>query len=493
MDLSVKRKVGSRMSTGKKIAIGAIVVVVAGVIIWASSNWSRQDEVAVEVGDVARMKKLVQMVSATGEINPKEYVELQAEISGVITHLYVKEGDIVTKGALLLTIDPMQTETAMRAQEAVLAAAQSEARNQHAQIAVQQSNSERDLASVRVAEAELDKARQNSELADASFERKQALFEDNLISRDDYDSAKNNMLVAKATLKSADVQHKQAEAQYQVSKVVLEQAKSNYESALSRVKQQQAMLQSQQDLLQKTTIRAPLSGVITQMNVEVGERAVPGTLNNPSATLMVIADLSVIEAELQVDETDIIDLEIGQPAVIKVDALPDTPLKGKVTEIGNSAIQTGSSTQEAKDFKVVVQLEDPPASLRPGLSCTGEITTAVREQTLVIPIQALTIREFPIDGDGNLLRPEKKSSGGSVAAAESKTSNDLEKKEFEGVFLVDDGKAVFKPVQTGIVGETEIEVLSGLDEGQKIVTGSYKTLRTLSDGDGVKVEQSERG
>jgi HlyD family secretion protein len=485
------------MSTGKKIVIGVAVLIAAGVIIWASTKLTRQDLTSVEVGDVTRMKKLVQMVSATGEINPKEYVELQAEISGVITDLYVEEGDRVKKGDVLLRIDPIQTETAMRAQEAILSATQSEARNQQAQIAVQKTNSERDLASVRLADAELDKAQQNYELAKSQFERKQALFEDNLISRDDYDAAKNTMLIAQASLRSAEAQKKQAEAQYQVSKVVLEQAKSSYESALSRVKQQQAMLQSQQDLLQKTTIRAPLSGVITQMNVEVGERAVPGTLNNPSATLMVIADLSVIEAELQVDETDIVDLQLGQPAVIKVDALPDRPLKGKVTEIGNSAIQTGTSSQEAKDFKVTVQLADPPASLRPGLSCTGEITTAVKEETLAIPIQALTIREFPTDADGKLIRPEKKGLGMTTKADDEKSKggagDEPEKKEFEGVFLVQEGKAVFMPVKTGIVGETQIEVLSGLEQGQEIVTGSYKTLRTLSDGDGVKVEQTERG
>ncbi len=483
------------MSTGKKIAIGVGVLVVGAVIIYLSARWSRQELTAVEVGDVTRMNKLVQMVSATGEINPKEYVELQAEITGVITHLYVKEGDSVKKGDVLLRIDPIQTETAMQAQQAILSATQSEARNQQSQISVQKTNSQRDLAGVRVAEAELEKAEQNYQLAKSSFERKQALFEDNLISRDDYDAAKNNMLIAQASLKTAKVQKEQAEAQYEVSKVLLEQAKSSYESALSRVQQQEAMLHSQQDMLQKTTIRAPLSGVITQMNVEVGERAVPGTLNNPSATLMIIADLSVIEAELQVDETDIVDLELGQPAVIKVDALPDTPLNGKVTEIGNSAIQTGTSSQEAKDFKVTVQLTEPPPSLRPGLSCTGEITTAVRQDTLAIPIQALTIREFPVDENGNLIRPEKqkKSSEMTASAAQKQEGKEPEKKEFEGVFLVNNGKAVFTPVKTGIVGETQIEVLTGLSEGQKIVTGSYKTLRMLSDGDGVKVEQSERG
>jgi HlyD family secretion protein len=471
----------------KKILISVIAVAVLALIVGFSLRAGRQTPTSVETGTVERRGELVAIVSATGEIKPREYVELQAEITGVITELFVREGDLVERGSLLLRIDPMQTLTEARAQEAVLASAQSEARNQFAQIAVQESNLERDLAGVRVAEAELERARQSSQLARAIFDRRQQLFEDNLIPRDTYEAARNDLVAAEAALTTAEVRLDQARTQHRVGQVVLDQARMAHESALSRVDQQKAFLDRSRDLLSKTEIRSPLSGVITQLNVEVGERAVPGTLNNPAATLMIIANLDIIEAELQVGETDIVDVRLGQPAIIKVDALPNRPLSGTVTEIGNSAIQKASQ-QEARDFKVVVQLEEPPDALRPGLSCTGEITTAVRRETLAIPIQALTIREFEVDEEGRIVRPEK-----STAAGESAPTSSSDKKEIEGTFKVVDGKALFVPVETGIIGEALMEILSGLDEGDTIVTGSYRTLRTLADGDPVKIERQERG
>ncbi|RPJ80871.1 MAG: HlyD family efflux transporter periplasmic adaptor subunit, partial [Acidobacteria bacterium] len=234
------------------------------------------------------------------------------------------------------------------------------------------------------------------------------------------------------------------------------------------------------------------------LNVEKGERAVPGTLNSPSATLMEIADLSVIEAEVEVDETDIVNVKVGQEAEVKVDALRDNVLKGKVTEVGNSAIQALTSQSEAKDFKVVITLEKPPLSLRPGLSCVADITTATRQSVLVIPMQALTIREFEVDKAGKMIKPpvEKEKKGKVVKAAEKKpgeTSKKVEKKEFQGVFIVKNDKAEFVEVKTGVSGDTDIEVLSGLKPGTEIVTGSFKTLRTLKDGDAVKKEVAKKG
>jgi HlyD family secretion protein len=475
------------MKTKKKLLIGLGAVAVLTAVIAVTINARRKDLVSVEADEISRRDELVAVVSATGEIKPKEYVELQAEISGVITELIVEEGDVVEKGAILLKIDPVQTRTETLAQRAVLAAAEGEARNQEAQIAVQQSNVARDRANVRAAEVDLDNARANLDLAVAVFERKQEVYEANLIPKEDYQAAKNNLVNARSAVASAEARLEQAVAQHKVSEVVLDQAHTSLESSRSRVAQQRAILARSEDLLSKTVIRSPLAGVITQMNVEAGERAVPGTLNNPAATLMVIADLSIIEAEVEVDETDIIDVDFGQKSVVKVDALPDQPLEGVVTEIGNSAIQKSGSDQEAKDFKVIIQLVDPPSSLRPGLSCTGEITTATRQEVLTVPIQALTVREFPIDDDGNPIfeteevEEEKEGSGGSKRNS----------KEFEGVFRVSEGKALFTPVETGILGEAEIEILSGLDEGTTIVTGSYKTLRTLSNGDRVSIE--ERG
>ncbi|HSR49235.1 MAG TPA: efflux RND transporter periplasmic adaptor subunit [Acidobacteriota bacterium] len=428
--------------------------------------------VRVESEEVQRTERLVSVVTATGEIRPKEYVELQSEITGIITHLYVKEGDRVQKGDLLLRINPKQLELATVAEQASFEIAEADSENQAAQVRVQESMVERDEASVSKAEAELQKARQNYEIAKRAFERKQQMHEDRLISRDAYDQARNDLIAAETALTSADLSLGQAKAQLTVGKLALEQENIRYQNTLKRVRQSEANLERQKDEFSKTTIRSPLSGVITQMNVEIGERAVPGTLNNPSATLMVIADLSVIEAEVEVDETDIVNVELGQEAEVLVDALPDRPLRGRVTEVGSSAIQ--STGQEAKDFRVIVQLDDPPLSLRPGLSCTAEITTAVRENVLTIPIQALTLRETS---------PEKDS------ANSDQDESEEEKLDREGVFRIEDDKANFVPVKTGITGEIRIEVLSGLNEGDKIVTGSYRALRNLEDGDAVRTEK----
>ena len=477
------------MTKKRKILLGLGILLAIAAIIGFSVNARRKDQVLVETEKVKRKAELVAIVTATGEIKPKEYVELQAEISGVITDLFVKEGDFVEKESLLLKIDPVQTRADARAQEALLATARSEARNQLAQISVQKTNVERDEANLRLAEVELENSAQNLELAKKNFDRKQGLYRSQLISTDLFDAARNELINAENALAAAEARLQQAQAQLAVSRVILEQARTSYEAALSRTEQQEALLERSQDLLSKTTIRSPLAGVITQMNVEVGERAVPGTLNNPAATLMVIADLSVIEAEVEVDETDIVDLELGQPAVVRVDALPDTPINGTVTEIGNSAIQTVSQ-EEAKDFKVVIQLQDPPSSLRPGLSCTGEITTATREGVLAIPMQALTVREYPVDEEGALIRKKEE---GEESDGDREDDEELKQEEFEGVFKIEEGKAEFVPIETGILGDTEIEVLSGLSEGTVIITGSFKALRDLSDGDAVKTKEKERG
>lgn len=479
------------MSTKKKVLIIAIAVVVLAVIIVVSVTANRKESVTVETGKVQRRAELVAIVSATGEIKPKEYVELQAEISGVITELFVEEGDLVNKGDLLLKIDPVQTRSDTKAQEAMLASAMADARSQKAQIAVQDSMLEQDRTAVRVAEIEVGTAQKNLDLAKSTFERKQGLFEDNLISRDEYDTVKNNLYTAENSLATAEGRLMQAKAQFEVRALMVEQAREAHGASLNRAEQQRAMLERSQDLLSKTEIRSPLEGVITQLNVEVGERAVPGTLNNPAATLMIIADLSIIEAEVEVDETDIVDLELGQKAVVKVDALPDNPIDGTVTEIGNSAIQKVGQEQEAKDFKVVIQLLEPPKSLRPGLSCTGEITTAVRADVLSIPIQALTIREFPVDEEGNLIRKEKDEDEEKKATDKTDDEKDAETKEFEGVFRLVGSKVEFVAVETGITGDKEIEILDGVEEDDTLVTGSYKTLRTLSDGDSVEAEEEE--
>lgn len=479
-----------KMNRTRKIALLIVAVAVIATIIIVSIKANRKDRISVETGRVEQKELLISRVSAFGEIKPKEFVELQAEIAGVIIQVYVKEGDPVRKGDLLLRIDPTQTEANTRAQQALLEVALSEATNQKAQISMQETNLQRDQANVRVSEAELLRAEKNLELAGSSFERKQQLYEDNLISRDLYEEARNALVGAETSVTSSQARLEQSRAQFSVARVVLEQAKTSYKVAMSRVEQSRAILSRNKDLLSKTIISSPLTGVITKMNVEVGERAVPGTLNNPRATLMEIADLSVIEAEIEVDETDIVDTQLGQKAEVKVDALPDSPLQGIVTEIGNSAIETPNQQREAKDFKVVIQLDEPTHTLRPGLSCTAEITTAHRQKVLAIPIQALVIREYATDDQGRIIRENP---GGKAHKKNKKKSNpghekegEGEKKELQGVFVVSDGKVQFVPVEVGIMGDTEIEITEGLKEDTLIVTGSYKTLRKLKDEDLVK-------
>ncbi len=472
----------------KRLVIGGAVLGVLVLIVVASAALRPDPAVEVQTITVEKVPRLVAKVNASGEIKPKEFVELQAEIVGVITELFVQEGDFVQKGDLLVRIDPTQSQADARSQQAVLQGAQLDASNQKAQISLQQTNVQRERANVRAAQAEVNRFRQAAELAANNFRRTQELFEQELVSRDQYEAARNERVAGEAGLATAEARLEQAEAALAVSEVVLEQAENSHQSALRRVEQFRAQLDRAEDSLAKTTIRSPLTGVITSLNVEVGERAVPGTLNNPAATIMVIADLSVIEAEVEVDETDIVRVQLGQQAEVLVDALPDQPLAGTVTEIGNSAIVKSGSTQEAKDFKVAVRLEDPPQSLRPGLSCTADITTATRQDVPTIPIQALVVREYAVDPEGHLIRedPERE------AAEEDEDAPKPERKDFEGVFVVKEGKAEFVAVKTGISGDTELEVVSGVGAGAEIVSGSYKALRELKDGDRVEVAKEDR-
>ena len=455
------------------------VVVIVTLLIFAIAGSDKGIPVTVE--KVKRVNKLVSIVSASGEIKPKEYVDLQSEIAGVIRELYVKEGDRVKKGDILLKIDPVQTEADFEAAKYQLMSAEEDAKNTKKAIDEAILNLEITRAQIKSAKAKLAQALANYNKEKKSFERKKILMKDELISEEDYDLAKASLEVAKSTYEAEKANLEQLETQYKISKINIEKMKNSYRSSLNRVKQLKAMLKRSRDIFEKTILRSPITGVITKLNVEKGERAVPGTLNNPAATLMTIADLSIIQAEVKVDETDIINVKVGQKAKVLVDALPDIKINGVVTEVGNSALNTGSSlttsSQEAKDFKVVVQLINPPDSLRPGLSATADITTAVKKDVIAIPIQAVVVREVYIGKDGKIIK--KKPFG-------NKGKN-LKKKELQGVFVVGkDWKVHFTPVKTGIMGENLIEIKSGLFGGEKIVTGTFKALRRLKDGTLVK-------
>jgi len=443
----------------KKIGlIGGGAVAVLG-IVGFSVQQSRKNVVEVQLGKVER-RDLAQVVTASGEIKPKTYVNISANAFGKIVKLYVREGDTVKQGQLLAQLENVQSGADVAAMSASLGASQTDA------VAAD--------AAMKTAQADLNRARADHERTQQDYSRAEGLYKAQLISKAEYDSRKN-------AYESAEAGQAQAEAR-------IAQFKAQRESAGGRVNQARATLTRASDVLSKTVYSAPFDGVVTNLPVREGETVVIGIQNSPGSTLMTIADLGLITAEVKVDETDIVNVKLDQSAEVTIDAIPGKTFKGKVTEIGNMAVirstglatsQTTAGSQEAKDFKVVVTLEDPPANLRPGLSATAKITTASRSLILVIPIQALTIRQ-----KSDL---EKKAEKGSAEAAPPAKSE--KKEELQGVFVVKDNKAEFVKVETGITGVTEIEVLSGLKENDDIVTGSYRVLRTLRNGAGVKKEK----
>jgi HlyD family secretion protein len=451
------------MKNWKKIAliIGAVVVLLA--IVGFTVQQSRKGVVTVQTGKVVR-EDLTSVVTASGEIKPKVYVNIGANAFGKITHLYVKEGDRVKAGQMLATLENVQSSADVSANQAALSAAETDA--------------DAARAAVNTATMDQNQAESEYERAKLDYDRSDALYKAQLIAKSDYDTKK-------AAYGTATAQLGQAKAK-------LAQAKAQLDSSQRRIPQNAANLRRVKDVLSKTEYTAPFDGVITNLPVREGETVVIGIQNAPGSTLMTIADVSVITAEVKVDETDIVNVKLGETAEVSIDAIPKQRFKGIVTEIGNNAIlrstgvstaQSTSSSQEAKDFKVVVTIQDPPPNLLPGLSTTARITTAARGNSLAIPIQALTIRQR------SELEPEKKSKGAEVQAASLTNGNP--KEELQGVFVLKNKKeVVFVPVTTGISGTTDIEVTNGLKEGDEIVTGSYKVLRTLRNGASVKIDNT---
>src|SRR5215470_15571718 len=378
------------MKTWKKVLIGIGVLLFLLIAVSVGVYESRKGIVTVQTGK-AQHQNLTAVVSASGEIKPKMYVNIGANAFGKITKLYVKEGDRVKQGQLLAQLENVQSSADVSAMQASLQAAQTDA------IAAD--------AALNTARADLNRAKSDAEHARLDWERAQGLYKDGLIPKQDYDTRK-------AAWESAEAGLAQAQAR-------IEQARAQKDSADKHITQNRANLTRVSDVLQKTTYAAPFDGVITNLPVREGETVVIGIQNSPGSTLMTIADMSVITSEVKVDETDIVNVHLGQAADVTIDAIPRKTFHGTVTEIGNNAIvrstgvatsQENSTSQEAKDFKVVVTLQDPPDDLRPGLSSTAKITTATRANSLSIPIQALTMRTR-----GDL--ENKSSEKGSVKAA----------------------------------------------------------------------------
>jgi HlyD family secretion protein len=482
------------MSKKKKMWIIGSAAVLLIILVIVSVKSSSQKTIPVQTSKVQRKDVLTSKVNASGSIRAKEFVDLQSEIAGIVTDINVHEGATVKKGDVLLNIDPVQTEADKNARRANLEVARADVRNQSFVIENAKNDLLRNEASLKSSQADLKRAESNLARVESSFRRKQQLNEDGVISREEYEIAVNDYKLAQAQLESAKAAISQIESSVQVSKNNIKQREIDFTSAQSRVEVADANFTSAKDQLKKTTLYAPLSGTVTQLLVEKGERAQPGIMSNPQATLMTIADLSVIQAELKVDETDIINLALSNTAKIKIDALPNDVFDGEVTEIGNSPIQSSSSSQqEAKDFKVIVTLKNPSLKIRPGMSCTGDIITETKRNVLVLPIQALTVRDVDVDKDGKYKQPDlSKKKPASVAPGVTQKDKDR-KKELEGVFVIDNNNmARFRPIKTGISGESEIEIIDNLKEGEEIVSGSFQTLRTIKDGTVVKTDNKSQ-
>ena len=455
------------MKAWKKIAIGAGVALLLAIIVGFTVHQSSKNVTTVQTGKLQR-QDLATIVSASGEIKPKTYVNVGANAMGKITHLYVREGDHVKKGELLAQLENVQSSADVNANEASLQAAQTDA------LAAD--------AALNTSQADMQRAQADYDRNKLDWERTQNLYKDGLISKSDFDSRKNAWATADFGL---------AQAQARVA-----QAKAQTDSANKHVTQNRANLTRVTDVLQKTSYNAPFDGVVTNLPVREGETVVMGIQNAPGSTLMTIADMSIITAEVMVDETDIVNVRLGQPAEVTIDAIPKKIFHGTVSEIGDNAIvrssgvstsQQATASEEAKDFKVVVNVQDAPRDLRPGLSTTAKITTATRTSALTLPIQALTLRsKAQIEQQNN--------PPGSVHAAapvaQEVASKGKKEDDVQGVFVIRNKKAVFVPVATGITGTTDIEVLQGLKDGDEVITGSYKVLRTLRPGSSVKIDNS---
>jgi len=426
------------MSRRRKIAIGAVVLVVLAVAV-SSLGGGGGDEVGVRVEDVAR-HDLVARVTATGHVEPKTSIDISADVSGRIVQLTVEEGDDVEEGQLLLVIDPARFEAAVDRAEAALSDAQ--AREAQARGNYQQ------------AQRDWDRIRQLKEAAEGMI---------------------------------TDTEFEQARTQAEVQKAL-------FESARHGVNMARASVREARDNLAKTVIEAPMSGRVTRLNVERGETAVVGTMNNPGSLLLTIADLSVMEAVIEVDETDVPEISIGDSTVVSIDAFLGQEFYGQVTKIGNSSIrprnQMQSSSEQAIDFEVRITLADPGVDLRTDLSATADVITAVRPDVLAIPIIALTLMEsseferIPMEGEEVQPEEDDPSTEGETEAP----SSDEASEPIEGVYVLDGDRVRFRPVEVGIAGDNYFEVLSGLEEGETVVSGTYQAIRELEDGSLVSVE-----
>jgi HlyD family secretion protein len=443
--------------TRKKVFIGLGIAALIGAMIWANFALTKTDGPAVSA-EAIKTRSLESIVSASGKIRARRTVNITSEVSGKVVKLNVEEGDRVKTGQVLLQIDPRNVRSRLQVSEASL---------EEQRIALQQ------------ARVNLESARVNLQQAQIELTRQRTLDRDQLATKQALEQAEATVALREGDLRTSE----QAVA-----------------TADQRIRSQQADLESAHYDLSRVTINSPIDGIVTKRNVEEGETAVVGFTNNPSVVLLTVADMSVIEAEIEVDETDIPSVQLGQRAKVTIDALPDRSFTSRVTEIGDSPIQSSSTNtsgvRQATTFKVVVTIDGQIPDVRPGFTCTADITTATRTSVTTVPIQALTVRELTFDPSGKVVKPPKPEKGrrpslGAVEAAELKPG--FSKKEVEGVFLLDkENKAQFVQVKTGIAGDKYFEVLSGLKPGDRIITGPFASVRNLTDGTVVKITDEKK-
>ena len=425
----------------KLILIGGAGILVAGIVILSAAK-QRTPSTAVRIEKVGR-RSLTSVVSASGKIEPKRKVDVQSDITGRIVSLPVREGDMVQRGQVVVRIDPTQYEANVERAEALLAGAQ----------------------------ASQAQAQANKDQSERAYTRARDI------------RAQNAQLVSQEALEQAETTHRIAVA--------------NLEAAQRQVDQARAGLREAQDQLSKTTITAPMAGRVTRLAVEEGEVAVPGTFSRETGLLLTISDLSVIQVTVRVDETDVVRIHTGDSTEISIDAFPDTTFTGRVTEIKNSSITGASqaggiSTDQAVDYEVVVQLDNPPRNVRPDLSATARIVTDKRQNTLSVPIISLTVRE-PSD---TLAPDSTRNRGGAKAdsarpAGAASDSAAGKRREVEGLFVVDTTtmQVRFRAVRVGIAGDEYFEVLGGVREGESIVAGPYQAIRDLRNDAKVRNQQ----
>ena len=462
-----------------KIAVAILVVLAISGGVYASYKFNQKGIVTVQTGKVAR-QDLLSLVTASGEIKPKNYINIgcNTNTASRLTEILVAEGQRVRRGQLLAKLESIQPEADVAAMRASVSSSEADSSAAESGLKAADEN-------IKTAQATIQRTKADQERARLFLERAKNLFGAKLIAQQEYDQRKSDYDGFDAAVLESEARLAQARAQRA-------QLNAQLMSAQKRITLSQANLRRTEDVLARTNAVSPIDGVVTNLPVRVGETVVPGIQNSASSLIMTIADMSLITAEVKVDETDIVNVKLHQQADITIDAIPGKTFKGHVIEIGNTAIlrstglaasQSAISSQEAKDFKVVVALDNPPDEIRPGLSCTAKVTTANRNKSITIPIQALTVRQ---KGD---LEPQPK--GGAPAntvQAADPVAAKARKEEIQGVFVISGEKAVFKKVETGITGSTDIEVLSGLEEGQEIITGSYKVIRTLRNDAKVKVD-----